>query len=130
MDTLAQMTPLTMVLSNLSTYLPALGVRGAALLGVVLLTRHVRHHPARKLALVGLTLMLADKVLAALHAGIMTWIFAHQHPLMHDMTVLMLSNLLGGLAPKLLESAGLLMLAWAMVQALQQPGSKDRAQEP
>jgi len=121
MDPLTQMSPLTIMLSNLSTFFPALAVRTVALLMVVWMTRHVAARRERRLAVIALSLLLASKVFQALAASATTWIFASNHRLLFDPVTLMASNFLGILLPHMLELASLLMLAWVMVKVLRRP---------
>jgi len=121
MDPLTQMSPLTIMLTNLSTFFPALAVRTAALLMVVWMTRHVAARRERRLAVIALSLLLASKVFQALAASATTWVFASNHRLMYDRDALMASSFLGSLLPHLLELASLLMLAWVMVKVLRRP---------
>jgi len=108
----------TAVLSNLSSFVPALAVRTVALLMVVWMTREQPASRERRLAITALSLLLASKVFQTCAAGVTTWLFASNHDLMFDLTALRLGQVLGIYLPLLLESVCLLVLAWVMVQVL------------
>jgi len=116
---IASTTPVaTAVLSNLSSFVPALAVRTVALLMVVWMTRALPASRERRLAITALSLLLASKVIQACAAGVLTWLFASKDSLMFALVALRLSQVLGIYLPQILESASLLVLAWVMVQVL------------
>jgi len=111
-------SPLTAALSSFSSFFPRFAVRGIALALLVVLTRHLAGNRERRLAVIALTLMFTSVLLSAAWAGLTTWFLARQnYALINDPLALFITNIVAYLLP-LLESAGLLMLTWAMAKAL------------